>query len=306
VGAAGDAKRHSDALNGALQRSIDEATDLCESGRMTHRINVPEVLRGYSRALVRDFEEHERQLNQATDRGAPRESGVRGFLADRLPGRYGIGEGFVMDRTGALSAQSDVVVFDRERMPRIELHERGRLLFPCECVYATVEVKSRLTADALSDAVQNIASFKRLIRDEHDTVAMPGFIARDVSSLNPRVGILVAHAYGDDLEAKSGDKRLELAVKEIIGKVPRAQQLDLVLVLGRDLYMRGATHGKNFIIDFAGDEFVRMRDLKDDALATFLLATTTLLNGIELGDCSMLRYLPLLWGRQGGAADTPQ
>lgn len=261
---------------------------------MSHRINVPEVLRGYSRALLRDFEEHERQLNQATDRGEPRESGVRGFLAARLPGRYGVGEGFVMDRTGALSAQSDVVIFDRERMPRIELHERDRLLFPCECVYATVEVKSRLTVKAMTDAVDNIASFKRLERDEHDTVSMPGFVARNVRPLNPRVGIVIAHAYGEDLELKGAPTGLEASIKELVTKVPRSQQLDIVLVLGRDLYVRGSTRGKNFIVDFAGDDFFRMPDLGDNALATFLFAATTLLNSIDLGDTNMLRYLPLL------------
>jgi hypothetical protein len=255
-------------------------------------IDVREVLRGYSRTLLHEFEEHERQYTQAKDRGAPRESGIRQFLADRLPARYGVGEGYVVDRSAALSRQSDAVIFERALMPRIELkdEERIRLLFPCELVYAVVEVKSRLTEEALGDAIAKIASFKVLQRPDHDTVAMPGFVSRAAHRRNPPLGAVVAHAYGEDLN--KADSKLR-RIQEMFEAVPRDQQPDAVLVLGEDCYLRSRAASPP-VIDLSGGTFTHLKGLNDNALGFFLFTLTTLLSGIDLGKPNLMPYANLL------------
>lgn len=99
-------------------------------------IDIRELVRGYSRTLLHEFAEDKKQTRDAIDRGEPREVGIRDFVERRLPQRYGVGEGYVLDRTGALSRQCDAVIFDRERMPRLETRTKDRLLYPSELVTA--------------------------------------------------------------------------------------------------------------------------------------------------------------------------
>src|SRR5258708_15403531 len=77
------------------------------------RANVREILQSHSRKLLHDFREGAKTSNVAYDPGLSREKAVRDFLNDRLPGRYAVGDGLVIDLDGGQSKQCDVVVYDR-------------------------------------------------------------------------------------------------------------------------------------------------------------------------------------------------
>src|SRR5882724_4680825 len=124
----------------------------------TPRVDISEVLQSYSRKLLHDFHEGARTSKLPFDRGQPRETAVREFLSTRLPGRYGVGEGIVIDTSGGQSRQCDVVIYDRERTPILS-SETAVTIWPFESVYAVAQVKSKLTRSELESAVEDIASF---------------------------------------------------------------------------------------------------------------------------------------------------
>lgn len=93
------------------------------------------------------FEGWEREIPHAGEKGRVRERKVRGLLEGHLPGRYGVGSGHVIDSQSepAVSCQTDVIVYDALNGIRVPADEEYSVL-PCECVYAAIEVKSRLSA----------------------------------------------------------------------------------------------------------------------------------------------------------------
>lgn len=96
-------------------------------------------------SMLRSFRGWEQDLPHAGERGGIRERRVSDFLARYLPKRYGIGTGHIIDNAGKLSGQTDIVIYDQQNGVVLPIDDYYSL-FPAECVYATVEVKSRLTA----------------------------------------------------------------------------------------------------------------------------------------------------------------
>ncbi|MCX4146898.1 MULTISPECIES: DUF6602 domain-containing protein [Paraburkholderia] len=107
------------------------------------------------------------QLSDASARpdhkGLPREADVRAFLRDRLPRKFGVARGHVIQADRA-SLEFDVIVYDALNCPTWAMDSSGdpRLLVPIEAVVGVIEVKSKLTTDKLRLACAKLAEF-----DEH-------------------------------------------------------------------------------------------------------------------------------------------
>jgi hypothetical protein len=243
------------------------------------RIDIGEVLQSYSRKLLHDFHKDARTSNIAFDRGQPGEKAVRDFLSTRLPGRYGVGEGLVIDASGGQSRQCDVVIYDRERAPILS-SETGLTIWPFESVYAVAQVKSKLTLSDLESAVEDIASFKALSRLPSDFLSTPEMAAR-AAPRNRAIGLLIAH----ETELDADELRATLT------SVPREHQIDDYCVISGRVGIRVEKRLQRMIISSRGDHVADMQ-LGDGALAAFLLITISVLNQIELGDQNLLSYLP--------------
>ncbi len=150
-------------------------------------VNASEILQSYARKLLYDFREDEKNIPTGYDRGRPREEAVREFLRQKLPGRYGVGHGVVIDSEGGQSLQCDVVIYDAARAPRLS-DERAMPFWPFEFVYAIAEVKSKLTRAEFKKAVANIAAFKRLKRPQNNLAGSDGVYSH-VGFQNPACGI---------------------------------------------------------------------------------------------------------------------
>lgn len=95
--------------------------------------------------------------------GTAREEFLREFLRQRLPGKYGIGTGKIISSLcDRQSKQIDIVIYDKENCP-VLYSEGGNSIYPIECVYGIIEVKSALSKEKLEEGVQNILSVKRLL-----------------------------------------------------------------------------------------------------------------------------------------------
>lgn len=110
-----------------------------------------------------------RQVKHAGTKGAAAEVDWRGMLGRHLPNRYQINTAFVVDSTGNISEQIDVVIHDRQFSP-IMLEHSGALYVAAESVYAVLEIKPELDKSTIVYAGKKAASVRRLTRT---SVAIP-------------------------------------------------------------------------------------------------------------------------------------
>src|SRR5262249_44421219 len=92
------------------------------------------------------------------------ESVVKSALRGILPGRFSIGTGFAITASGKTSPQLDLIIYDGFFNAPIIL-EGGIGLFPIECVYGFIEVKSVLDGEAI-DGFTKTVSIVRALADE--------------------------------------------------------------------------------------------------------------------------------------------
>ncbi|MEW6493468.1 MAG: DUF6602 domain-containing protein [Cyanobacteriota bacterium] len=86
---------------------------------------------------------------------------LRELLKNFIPKKYSIGTGVVIDRKGNQSRQCDIIIYDNFLYPSF-LSLSTVHLFPVEIVYATIEVKTTLNTKSAKEALENIASVRKL------------------------------------------------------------------------------------------------------------------------------------------------
>jgi hypothetical protein len=248
------------------------------------RVDVGEILRSYSRKLLHDFREGVKTSNFAFDRGIPREKAVREFLGARLPQRYAVGEGLVVDAEGGQSQQCDVVIYDRERTPVLST-ETAMNIWPFEAVYAVAQVKSKLTRTELESAVANIASFKALSRTDNNFAGGPGLMVH-VGKTNHAFGMLIAHEIDVELNPQE--------LLKVLTAVPREHQIDVYCAIsGRVGFRVQENREAGLVVDLEAHGFLEP-DYGDGALATFLFLVISIMNEIQLGRQTFLKYTKYL------------
>jgi hypothetical protein len=147
-------------------------------------------------------------------RGGEAEDIIRRFLNAHIPKRFSVGSGFILDPKGAVSRQTDVVVYDAFNCPVYRASETAAI-YPSNNVAMVVEVKSTLDKDELVDAWQKIAAVKQLAKHRADG---PGVKAQTV-------GFVFAFASKTSLGAIADNYR-ELFNKNGIG-----HHIDAIFVL---------------------------------------------------------------------------
>jgi hypothetical protein len=100
--------------------------------------------------------------NEARNAAAVQHSGLIGrfreLAAERilrpiLPAAFSVGTGKIVDRNGTLSAEVDLVVYNRELLPAL-MHSERDGVYPIESAYYAFEVKSKCSAAALRDTIE--------------------------------------------------------------------------------------------------------------------------------------------------------
>lgn len=102
-----------------------------------------------------------KSIGHGPESGRAREEIVRRFLRRLMPSGYGIDTGFVIDSSGHISKQIDIIIHRTGYHPVFDV--AGIRHFMVESVAAVIENKSRLTSkSSLREAFENIASAKAL------------------------------------------------------------------------------------------------------------------------------------------------
>ena len=117
------------------------------------------------------------EISHNGSKGTVREDLLCKFLRERLPERYGIGSGEIIARTrNTTSRQCDVIVYDR--LNGVALYSSDTVqVYPVDCVYGIIEVKSALSKAELLDALEKIKTFKEMAPRGLTQATGPGFIS---------------------------------------------------------------------------------------------------------------------------------
>lgn len=99
------------------------------------------------------------------EKGQINEKTFRDFLIKYLPKSLEVSTGIVIDTKGGRSKQLDIIISDASKTPvfyeKVDGDKKIRIV-PIECVYAIIEVKTRLTNQEINDCLENMKSVKTL------------------------------------------------------------------------------------------------------------------------------------------------
>jgi hypothetical protein len=113
--------------------------------------------------LIADHSRHELHalMPHHGELGRITEEIIKGVLERTLPKRFSFGTGVIINSKGEVSAQTDIVIYDNFFNSPL-LSEYGARVFPVECVYATIEVKSVLNPSNLKKAIDDIMHLRKI------------------------------------------------------------------------------------------------------------------------------------------------
>jgi len=144
-------------------------------------MNTAALFKQISRRMQADFEASA-QVRHAGSKGTVRENILRNFLAEgRLPGKYGLGSGEVVGRIRSTSNQCDLIIYDK--LEGVALHyDENTQVYPIDCVYGIVEVKSALSKAELIDSLDKIATFKAIAPGDRVAIRLGGMTTSQIRS----------------------------------------------------------------------------------------------------------------------------
>jgi hypothetical protein len=250
-------------------------------------MDVKKVFRGISSKLSSDFEISS-EINHNGNKGAYRESALREFLlSGRLPKRFGIGSGEIIGPARNVSKQSDLIIYDQ--LDGVSLiYDENIQVYPVECVFGVIEVKSRLSKAELIMSLNNIKSVKSLAPEEVFTKNPNAWMT--VTQERPRpFGIIFAYSLaGNSLES------LRENLAEWEKENDQRYWPNLVVVLGEGILLHAGEGLRNMSL-FSNDEILKAQYVsylayKKDTLLHFYSVLIDLCANTQLGPVNLKRY----------------
>ncbi len=108
------------------------------------------------------WDEKENKLINPGEYGTYREDLAKKWLQMYVPKRFGIGSGFIINSSGLVSTQCDIIIYDKMTTPKIENINNQRF-FPIETVSCVGEIKSDVNSIGdLNSYLIKLAEFKKM------------------------------------------------------------------------------------------------------------------------------------------------
>lgn len=126
-----------------------------------------EIFEQASLLMEADFERLRKTYTHAGSKGTEFEKIVESFLASKLPKRFSITSGFILDNKDQLSSQQDIIIYDAYNTP-LYSYDSENAVVPNDNVATVVEVKATLTTDNLRECFQKTEKIKSLSKTLHD------------------------------------------------------------------------------------------------------------------------------------------
>jgi hypothetical protein len=217
------------------------------------------------------------------EKGRIVESVVKSALRSVLPGRFSLGTGFAITASGQYSSQLDLVIYDGLFNSPIIL-EGGTGLFPIECIYGFIGIKSILDRAAIDDStkaigtVRGLANEKRYVaygvHDKGDGRKVVGEF-ETTDTLPPRSFVFAINSAYADIET------VEANLRESTEK--NGAHIHGLAVMDKDWFFQQ--------VAFTNPN--QFRRIEGQSLAAFCAAVLDSIQSITILPASMKRYLGL-------------
>lgn len=132
-------------------------------------VDLRELFHGLQKQMLASLYVNREFIKHAPSKGDATEQHWIEFLRTYLPDRYRVDKAIVIDSTGNVSDQMDVVIYDAIYTPFI-FKQDGFMYIPAESVYAVFEVKQDVEGN-IEYAARKIESVRKLKRTSIDMVA---------------------------------------------------------------------------------------------------------------------------------------
>lgn len=192
--------------------------------KKTSSVDLKKIFLGLQTEMVAKLRNSRANIKHPTAKGNVTESSWRRLLETYLPKRYAVESAFIIDSTGNISEQIDLVIFDRHFSPFL-FHEDGAIYIPAESVYAVFEIKQEANSANLSYAAKKIESVRKLTRT---SAAIP-HAGGKFSPIVPKeiiAGFLALTTAGKQTV-------LSQSFVDALKKLPSGKRIDLACVLER-------------------------------------------------------------------------
>lgn len=238
-----------------------------------------------SRKMRADFD-LSAQIKHSGSKGTVRENILRNFLSEgRLPSKYGLGSGEVVGRVRDTSRQCDVIVYDKLNGLTL-LYDDSIQVFPIDCVYGIIEVKSTISKAEFFDALEKIKAFKAMTPNGAVSHSVGGGITMTHSRPHP-FGMIFAYS----LSNNSLDSLVD-NLREWEAKTPANLWPNYVCVLEAGVIYH---QGKPFETCHDSDQITANAwplalHHKDDSLFQFYCALHDMCAHMQLGSVELRHY----------------
>ena len=110
---------------------------------MSNKVNLKELFNGLQNQMIAQLNTNRDFISHPSSKGDSLENTWIDWLRKYLPNRYCVDKAIIIDCTGQLSDQIDLVIYDQQYTPFV-LTQNGIHYIPAEGVYAVFEVKPDL------------------------------------------------------------------------------------------------------------------------------------------------------------------
>ena len=254
--------------------------------------NYFELLSSFERSKEIFWNEESNQLIHPGEFGEYREDLLKRFIRLYIPENFGISSGFIITAKGEISHQCDIIIYDKDKTPKIQNMESQRF-FPIETVLGVGEVKSTINSiGELNDYLIKLSKLKTLRSSVSDptTYKRGGF----KSPYNP--DLVFSDNIFTFLLCYKLDFKLELD-KIDYKDIDFRYWHNMVLSLKDGLISYQAGKTKNLYFSFAGDKPHTFWFLKNDdkelpvSIEIFLAGLSFFVNNTTLLEIHFDYYL---------------
>ncbi len=255
------------------------------------------VFRGIKEKMLIDFNDISSAISHRGAKGRVREIEiVTEYLQRYLPGHIGVANGECVATNGSVSPECDIILFEKNSTPYL-VHKEGYQVFPIECVYGVIEVKSRLDKKELRDSIAKIAEIKSMPKVAYDEQRGPIVNETTLYGRNwkyfPTIGLLFAY---DSIELETLKQHY---IEEQVG-LPLEKQVDSVWVLQKGMLIQ--RNRRTGTIELGPSPETDTRIVKSDN--PLLLLTIQLQTLMGLAWLPRFKIVPYLHGADFGKIES--
>lgn len=211
------------------------------------------------------------QISHTTVKGTFREGFLVPIIESLLPSHFGIGSGQIVDKWDRFSPQTDIIIYDKRKIPPI-IEQNGLGVYFIDSVHRAIEVKSNLDTDGMHQAL-NLAWSLSPKNDRGLKTAKPGKLKGNKTNY-PLVSCFAYKQSISDLNTALSKWNIKQNIPNVMFCLPEA---------GFYTYSRGSRKYQRF----PGE---------NDKIATTMIYISTFLNCIEeeaasRGDYSLFEWI---------------